>query len=342
MRGKSLNKRNIKSSARTAQHAELRQVVMACLSGTSREPPSDLPDAVIGTAANTSQKNRETKLDGQQGEPKRRKRQTKESRQVQQCLRKIVSAAEADATSVGNHLDHLVEHLSAIGCTDNADVQAYFDMANRTLASLYQEAAKARPSPSELTKLALRYALDARRPVAGEVGRFALQRQQDAWEVIEYPSVAMRVPAIPRSGRLVKNVFAIRILDYLQQQPPAIYALMGLIEDLLGGMPAESDGLSGNDNRSGRAGRSNIKVDLQKSIVWLNGEPIPVTSAQAHFVHLVASAGGSWISSKEIHDSGDSGTMVGARPDRVRKKLPSSIRNLIESGGGRGFRLRLA
>ena len=333
-----MNNRDTKSSATAAQRAGLRQTVMACLSAAHRrEPAGNLSGVVIGSVAITSQKDRETNLEGQQGGSKRRKRQTRETRQAQECLSKIIAAAEADATSVGNHLDHLVEHLLAIGCTDRADVQEYFDLANRVLASLYQEAAKAHPSPSELTKLALRYALDARHPVEGEVGRFAFRRQQDAWEVIEYPSMAMRVPAIPLPGRPVKNVFAVRILDYLQRQPPAIYALMGLIEDLLGGVPAETDGLSGNANNPGRAEQLNIEVDLQTSIVWLNGEPIPVTNEQAHFVHLVASAGGSWISSKEIRVSGSSGTMIGARPDRVRKKLPSSVRGLIESSGGRGF-----
>jgi hypothetical protein len=38
----------------------------------------------------------------------------------------------------------------------------------------------------------------------------------------------------------------------------------------------------------------------------------------------------------------NSGTIIGSRPDRVYKKLPPGIRNLIASSGGRGFRLLMA
>jgi hypothetical protein len=235
-----------------------------------------------------------------------------------------------------------VEHLSALGCTHTADVQDYFDWANRTLARLYEEAAKPSPSPSELTRLALRYALDARRPLEGDVGRFVLRRLDDAWQVTEYPSVAMCVPSIPRPGHLVKNVFAVGILDCLQQQPPAIYDLMDRIERLLGGVSAEIATLLDQGDTHHRSRCPKIDVDLKKSIVFLDGEIFPVSSAGAHFVHLVVSAGGTWISGTEMGQAGDSGLLVGDRPDRVRKKLPSTIRDLIESKGGRGFRLRVA
>ena len=76
-----------------------------------------------------------------------------------------VGEAMANADAVANHLDHVVEHLSSIGCTSKAAVNRYFALESRTLASLYFEAAKAHPSPSELTKLALRNPLDARRPI---------------------------------------------------------------------------------------------------------------------------------------------------------------------------------
>jgi len=190
-----------------------------------------------------------------------------------------------------------------------------------------------------LTRLALRYTLDARHPIKGDIGRFALRRIQDTWEVIEYPSVAMKAPSIPLPGRLVKDIFAVRILDYLQQQPPAIYALMGLIESLLGGVPAD---LMGSRNGSTDGQRAGIEVNLMKFIVWFGEDPVPVSEEQAHFVHLVVSAAGTWISSGEMGEAGESGVIIGRRPDRVYKKLPARIREVIESGGGRGYRLRMA
>jgi hypothetical protein len=48
------------------------------------------------------------------------------------------------------------------------------------------------------------------------------------------------------------------------------------------------------------------------------------------------------VTSREIGETGKSGVIIGCRPDRVRKKLPATIQDLIESGGGRGFRLRMA
>ena len=85
-----------------------------------------------------------------------------------------------------------------------------------------------------------------------------------------------------------------------------------------------------------------IEVNLEKSIVWLDGEFHPVAPAGAYFVDAVISAQGGWISGPEIAKSAKHGMMVGSRPDRVRARLPKPIRDLIESSGGRGFRLRVA
>ena len=72
----------------------------------------------------------------------------------QERLDPILAAAREDADFVGKHINQLVEHLSALGCTQAADVRDYFDWSNRALASLYWETAKPSPSPSELTRLA--------------------------------------------------------------------------------------------------------------------------------------------------------------------------------------------
>jgi hypothetical protein len=264
-----------------------------------------------------------------------------EAKAVVEILGTIVSAAAADADAVANHLDHVVDHLMSIGCTSKAAVKHYFLLEKRTLASLYFEAAKAHPSPSQLTRLAVRYALDARRPIEGDIGRFEIRLFKKVWNVIEYPSVAMRTPAIPYPGRIVKNIFATRIFDCLQQRPPDFYRLMELIENLLEGVPTQADCLDGASGADATESQPKIEVNLEKAIVWLDGEPHPVTPAGAYFVDAVISAKGAWISNTEIAKSARHETMVGPRPDRVRARLPEPIRDLIESGGGRGFRLRM-
>ena len=183
---------------------------------------------------------------------------------VAELLGSIVSAAMADADAVANHLDHVVDHLLSIGCTSKAAVQRYFLLESRTLASLYFEAAKAHPSPTELTKLALRYALDARRPIEGDIGRFEIRPFEKVWKVIEYPSIAMRVPAIPYPGRIIKNIFCRANPRLPAARPPDIFRLMELIESLLGGVPTQADCLDVNGGTDAPGSQPKIEVDLRE------------------------------------------------------------------------------
>ena len=333
-----MNSRRKKETVATTQDDDLQKTLVACLGSVCPQQHSgDVAHSGSGEGlVNPSRRFRfRLRIARKALVPK-----DAEAKAVYEFLTTVVAGAVADAARVGDHLDHLAEHLRAIGCTGREDVESYFRFANRTLASLYLEAVKAHPSPSELTKFALRYALDARYPIEGGVQRFLIRRVNDVWEICEYPSLAMQTPAIPIPGRTIKNIFAVRIFDYLQHEPPKIFELMRLIESLLGGVPSTADALGGS---GGGGPQRKIEVNLEKSIVWLDGEDFHVKAAQAYFVQAVVSAEGMWISSTEIAKSErNATTMIGPRPDRVRAGLPKPIRDLIEANGGRGFRLRVA
>ncbi|MBC8867946.1 MAG: hypothetical protein H8E44_00940 [Planctomycetes bacterium] len=251
---------------------------------------------------------------------------------------KIVATAHADADVAAEHLDQLTEHLLEIGCTCKAEVEEYFQAANRTLASLYFVAAKAQPSPDGLKRLAIRYALDARQPVEGDLRRFEFRRLERGWEAVEYQSVAARRLPFQLPGCVVRDIYAVLILDFVFASPPRIFDLMELIENLLGGVPSRTDCSDSVEGAEKTEQEPKIRVDLKKSIVWLNEEPIPVSTEQAYFVDAINSGRGNWVSIKS-QASEKHRLIVGSRPDRVRKGLPAPIRSLIESKGGSGFRL---
>ncbi len=144
-----------------------------------------------------------------------------------------------------------------------------------------------RAQPLECSLL---HALDARRPIEGDIDRFAVQRLHDGWNVIEYLSAAMRVPAIPLPGRIVRNFFAVRILDYLQARPPDFYGLMGHLESLLGGVPEATDSLEHVGIAPPPGRQPVIEVSIDTMNLWLDGRPFPVKEPQAWFVKVVLSA----------------------------------------------------
>ena len=252
-------------------------------------------------------------------------------------------SAAADADHMGRFVDDMVDHLQSIGCTSKREVNKFFRMARQTLASLYSAASKPQPSPSELMRPALRFALDPRKPIEGDVGRFHLEQVNNGWRVVEYPSVARKVPAIPLPGRLIRSLYAVRIFDHLHHDPPQLYRLMGLIETILGCIPTEKDCLHEKPRAAKPPNVPKIKVDLEESkdIVWLNGKPVSVGLAQTYFLDAVVGAKGDWISSTEIIASKKHRAAVGARPDRVFRSLPRKISSLLEAKKAKGFRLRV-
>jgi hypothetical protein len=262
--------------------------------------------------------------------------------EVNRAKNQIEEVASADATRLAAHLNQLVEHLQAVGCTDQADVEQYFRAANRTLASLYFAAKQPHPSPDELTRLALRFVLDARRPVQGDLRRYDLRRLERGWEIAEYPSVVARRLPFRLPSRIIGDVHKVSVLDFVFARLPQIFDLMKMIEDVLGGIPSEDDCLRQDGCVEFEPLGPKIRVDLQKNIIWLDGEPTPVTSAQAYFVDAVVAAHRAhrdWMSVKKLA-SEEHRLSVGSRPDRVYKALPESIKRLIESKGGSGYRLK--
>ena len=262
-----------------------------------------------------------------------------ERKMVAEATYKVVAVAFAQARLVGEHIEHLAEHFSSIGCTDKGDVEQYFRAANRTLASLYFVAKQPRPSPDGLKRLALRYALDARRAIEGDLRRFETRRTERGWEIVEYQTAVERGIPFQLPGRAVQDIYTVSVLDFALVNPPRIFDLMGLIENLIGGVPSESDCLGPDDQFAEAQQRPRIRVELQKNTIWLDQEPFLVTAAQAYLLDAIVAARGDWVSVKqlvsELHR-----TMIGSRPDRVCKALPEPIRLLIEPGGGRGFRLK--
>ena len=147
------------------------------------------------------------------------------------CISQIVATAMADADSLVEHIDQLAEHLSALGCTTKADVEHYFLVANRTLVSLYFVARQPQPSPDELKRLALRYALDARRPVEGDLRRFEMRRLLETAQVNAIRASFREILLHHRSKtkEAEKGISNVELLDVLRKDPK----LLSLFEPLL-------------------------------------------------------------------------------------------------------------
>lgn len=156
-------------------------------------------------------------------------------------IAKIRQSAEEDAEALIAYVDSLVEKFESIGCKHN-EIHGYFRLARQTLASLYVAISHPGPSPTEVKKLALRYALDARKAVEGSLDRFHLTRKESYWEVREYLGIAVR--SIPMPPRCVRDPVAVDVLDQVFRDKLDTYRLMELIEWWLGDQPSKDDALS--------------------------------------------------------------------------------------------------
>jgi hypothetical protein len=155
-------------------------------------------------------------------------------------IAKIRQSAEEDAEALIAYVDSLVEKFESIGCK-HSEIHGYFRLAHQTLASLYFAVSLPSPSPTEVKKLALRYALDARKAVEGSLDRFHLTRKESYWEVREYPGIA--VSSIPMPPRCVRDLVAVDVLDQVFRGKLDTYRLMELIEWWLHGRPSKDDAL---------------------------------------------------------------------------------------------------
>src|SRR5262249_45480466 len=110
-------------------------------------------------------------------------------------------------------------------------------------ASLYALIAQPNPSPGEVKRLALRLALDARRPVGGDINRFTWQRTEGGWLIGEYLSVTHRALPFPMSSHLVTDPLVVLVLDQVLVDRPNPYKVLQAIELILGGPPQSNDTL---------------------------------------------------------------------------------------------------
>ena len=111
---------------------------------------------------------------------------------VQELKTEARSNAPQNGNPLGQFLGEWVSHLEAIGCPP-ADVLKYFEQSDRTLATLYLLLAQpGNPSPTEMQRLALRYALDARQPIEGDVSLFKLRRESDCFRIaVQDPALSI-------------------------------------------------------------------------------------------------------------------------------------------------------
>lgn len=200
--------------------------------------------------------------------------------EVNDTALRVVAHSISQANYLGDRVADIKairrDHLQTIGCPP-AEEDAYDRFAKQTLASLYLVAREARPSPTEMRRLALRYALDARRSIDGDLNRFAWTKERDGWRIAEDQfacglggtdwkipvgiGTATRLIGLPNiAGRLVRDPFAVAVLDCVLANPPRIDSLKGLIEKLPGKMPTAEDAIPVRPHffRTGRPARSTV------------------------------------------------------------------------------------
>jgi hypothetical protein len=83
-----------------------------------------------------------------------------------------------------------------------------------------------------------------------------------------------------------------------------------------------------------------LTVDLACMTITLDGVSHDLSSENAlRWVEVLADHPGKWISAPELKDYDEE--LDGCRPDRLKKHLPESVLNLIDSEEGKGSRIRL-
>jgi hypothetical protein len=154
----------------------------------------------------------------------------------------VVAGAELDAALVGQYLNTLVDDLIATGCPPTG-VEAFLRNRQQILASLHRLIQSTpHPSPNEMRKLALRFALDPREPIEEPLNLFMYHRVRAGGQITQYPP---GLGVLPCRFRVVKDPRTIKLLNLVYANPPDTGKLMVLIESVLGKRPQASDALSG-------------------------------------------------------------------------------------------------
>lgn len=145
------------------------------------------------------------------------------------------------ADAVGRYIADYVDHLTTIQCAPK-DIPAYLKMEVRTLVSLYLLVARGSPSPTEMQKLAIRYAIDARREVE-DLQLFSWCKESGVWNITEYPTPVIKSVGFQVPGRRIKLPDTVALLDHVFADSFSGHKLMKHIETFLGGVPGEIEGL---------------------------------------------------------------------------------------------------
>ena len=89
----------------------------------------------------------------------------------------------------------------------------------------------------------------------------------------------------------------------------------------------------GEREKAGRVAKSRKKVqfDENRACVSIGGKRHDLTDAQKNMIAVLWKAKGAWVPGKT----------VGARPDKLRKKMPPPVARIIETDRAQGYRIRL-
>ena len=240
--------------------------------------------------------------------------------------------AEKDAALVGNYLDQRVDHLTSIRCTTEGEIEKYLEAEDRVLCELYAELRRPQPSPTRLLQLSVRYALDARQTVDVPIQNIDIRAHKNGYKITVHPPGRVKIRSLPYPGQVVRNPYAIRLLNFVRQAPPPYFQMMRLIETLLQHLPSFPERLEPPATKP----ISPIEVDLAQSVVSLLGQYYKVSADAARFVKKLIEDLNGWVSTKEFKRDAD---VKITRCDRLLLSLPEPIRNLIDSKPGAGYRL---
>ena len=93
-------------------------------------------------------------------------------------------------------------------------------------------------------------------------------------------------------------------------------------------------------NNSGGELRFRLTVDVEKQIAFYDGDPFKLDTQEiACYLAALVAAHGDWLGPNELAEAYP--LLKGARPDRLKPKVPWPIQGLIEMEAGKGSRIPL-
>lgn len=255
---------------------------------------------------------------------------------VDEIIANIQAEAADNAALVGEYLQILVPRLRSLHCTTREAVAAYFAAADHVLEEFYAELQRPNPSPTRVRQCAVQYALDPRRPIAALAHEIVIRPRDDGYEIAVAPPGLAPLPSLPLPGRIVRDHFARWILDLLTEEPPRYRDLMQLIEMLLGFVPPPHSAVMPGSQPITSANA--VQVDVAESCILVAGRRYVVDLQLVRLLQRLREHPGNWVSSTYFAEDP---LFASARIDRLVKKLPQAVQELIESRVGKGYRLRL-